>query len=172
MGLNNLYLAIKAQVQAEVPEVAFVAVWNNQLGDIESQQIYSFPFPALFIEYQAPAAVKQLGNGYQIFDPLIVRVHIIHEQLDAQDGTQEQNLDVFIHREKVHKALQKFCPDGAVSFVRSNEFPDYDHTNLYHYVIEYTTNYVDVTTSEPIGAVTTTPPTALEITKDVLPDRA
>jgi hypothetical protein len=74
---------------------AFVDVWNNQLDLAEQQQQYSFPFPAGFIEVLNVQEPKQLGDGVQLYDQLIVRIHILHNQLDAGDGTMERNMDVF-----------------------------------------------------------------------------
>ena len=71
---------------------AFVDVWNNQLELAEQQQQYSFPLPACFIEVLNVQEPKQLGDGVQLYDQLIVRLHIVHEQLDAGDGTMERNL--------------------------------------------------------------------------------
>lgn len=122
---------------------AFVDVWNNQLELAEQQQQYSFPLPASFIEILNVQEPKQLGDGVQLYDQLIVRLHIVHEQLDAGDGTMERNLDVFDLTQKTFKHMQGFEPDKASAFFRVNEERDYYHTNVYHFMQDYKTTYLD-----------------------------
>lgn len=122
---------------------AFVDVWNNQLDLAEQQQQYSFPLPAAFIEILNVQEPKQLGDGVQLYDQLIVRLHIVHEQLDAGDGTMERNLDVFDLTQKTFKRMQGFEPDKASAFFRVNEERDYYHTNVYHFIQDYKTTYLD-----------------------------
>jgi hypothetical protein len=122
---------------------AFVDVWNNQLELSEQQQQYSFLLPASFIEILNVQEPKQLGDGVQLYDQLIVRLHIVHEQLDAGDGTMERNLDVFDLTQKTFKHMQGFEPDKASAFFRVNEERDYYHTNVYHFMQDYKTTYLD-----------------------------
>jgi hypothetical protein len=122
---------------------AFVDVWNNQLELSEQQQQYSFLLPAAFIEILNVQEPKQLGDGVQLYDQLIVRLHIVHEQLDAGDGTMERNLDVFDLTQKTFKHMQGFEPDKASAFFRVNEERDYYHTNVYHFMQDYKTTYLD-----------------------------
>jgi len=122
---------------------AFVDVWNNQLELAEQQQQYSFLLPAAFIEILNVQEPKQLGDGVQLYDQLIVRLHIVHEQLDAGDGTMERNLDVFDLTQKTFKRMQGFEPDKASAFFRVNEERDYYHTNVYHFMQDYKTTYLD-----------------------------
>lgn len=122
---------------------AFVDVWNNQLELAEQQQQYSFLLPAAFIEILNVQEPKQLGDGVQLYDQLIVRLHIVHEQLDAGDGTMERNMDVFDLTQKTFKRMQGFEPDKASAFFRVNEERDYYHTNVYHFTQDYKTTYLD-----------------------------
>lgn len=122
---------------------SFVDVWNNQLELAEQQQQYSFLLPAAFIEILNVQEPKQLGDGVQLYDQLIVRLHIVHEQLDAGDGTMERNLEVFDLTQKTFKRMQGFEPDKASAFFRMNEERDYYHTNVYHFIQDYKTTYLD-----------------------------
>jgi hypothetical protein len=122
---------------------AFVDIWNNQL-ELEQQNVqYSFPMPACFIEIVNPGEPKQLGDGVQLYDPLLIRLHIIHNQLDAGNGTFERNLDVFDLTDKTFKHMQGFEPDKASAFFRVNDERDYLHTNIYHFIQDYKTTYLD-----------------------------
>jgi hypothetical protein len=166
--VKQLFLAIKGQLETEVPSIQFIQMYNRQFDLIDQGEggslIYSFPFPCVFVEFVSPSPIKQLGGGYQIYDPLLVNIHIGHELYDAGDGSMEQNLDVFDLRTLVYKALQKFEPSGAVAFMRTEETQDTNHKAIYHFIQEYTTNYIDNGMAEPVGGVTKDPPTDLDLT--------
>lgn len=161
--MKQLYLDIESQIKSQVTEVQFIHVYNSQFDLMENQESYSFPFPCVFIEFVAQNEIQQLGGGYQIFDPLMINVHIGHNLYDAGDGTMEQNLDIFDLRTKIFKALNKFEPNGAVQFIRVSETQDTNHKSVYHFIQTYKTNYIDNSRSEPVNGVTTTPPTDLEL---------
>jgi hypothetical protein len=157
--MKQLYLDIKTKLQASVPELLQISVYNNQFQSLEDRDIYSFPFPCAFVEFVNENESSQLGNGVQIFDPLYVKIHIGHTFYNGEN--QEENLDVFDLKDKIYKALQKFEPDGAVAFIRSSETQDYDHTDVYHFVQTYTTNYVDFIMNEPVDGQEVQPPFAI-----------
>lgn len=162
--MKQLYLDIKARIRDFVPEVLFIAVYNNQLESIEAQEIYSFQFPAVFIEIVSESPAEQLGNGVQIFDPLYIRIHIAHTFYNGDN--QEENLAIFDLKQNVYKALQKFEPDRAVAFIRTGEEQDTDHTDLYHFIQTYVTNYVDFDMQEPVNGIVVNPPFNLNLTID------
>lgn len=162
--MKQLYLDIKARLKLKIPDLNFIAVYNNQFDLMEGQQIYSFPFPCAFVEIVSDSEAQQLGNGVQIFDPLYVKIHIGHEFYNGDN--QEENLAVYDLRDKVYKALQKWEPNGAVAFIRSSETQDPDHTNVYHFVQTYTTNYIDTIMEQPVDGQTVNPPFELDITID------
>lgn len=160
--MKELFLAIKTQLETEVPEIKHINIWNDQLRNVENGQHYFFDFPAVFVELVTGEST-QLGKGYQIFDPLGIRIHIVHQQIDTGDGSMERNFDVFDLKKKIYIALNKFQPDGASSFMRYSDWEDYDHTNLYHAIQEYKCSYIDGDREEPLDSVETTPPTDIQI---------
>ena len=145
--MRALMEAVLAQL-ATVPGIKFQRAWNDQLNQEEQSEQYSFPSPAVFPEFLNPNEIKQLGDNIQLYDPLTVRLHILHWQLDAADGTMEQNLDAWSFAQEVYKKMQKFEPDGAVAFVRMSEERDYNHKGVYHLIQDYKTNYIDSTVQE------------------------
>lgn len=195
MSLAPVFNAIKAQLLANVANVtpfnqavtaqntlAYVQMWNNQLaswrdsfkkvGDDElvtgSNNTYIPQMPAILIEF-ANINPIELGAGVQLFDELIVRVHIVHEKLDAGDGTMEQNLEVFALVDQVYKVLNKFRPAGCIEFIRQNpQEPDYNHNGLYHYIETFVTNYVDNSQLEPVGGV---PANITKLEIDIMPEK-
>jgi hypothetical protein len=139
----------------------FVQLWNNQLAsmkeaDTEASILYSFSLPALFVEF-LNMETEQLGNGNQLYSNLVVRIHILHRQEDAGDGTLEQNLAVLDLRDAVQLALQNFRPAGASEFIRQRQQMDYNHNNVYHYTMDYGCTYIDFLTNQPVSAVTINP---------------
>ena len=139
----------------------FVQMWNNQLKkvsalDREADILYTFSLPALFIEF-LNLETDQLGNGNQIYANLVVRIHILHRQEDAGDGTMEQNLAVLDLRDAVQLALQNFRPNGASEFIRRRQLMDYSHNNIYHYIMDYACTYIDSITSQPVYGVNIDP---------------
>ncbi len=140
--MKEFLIAIRNKLQA-VPGMKYVALWNNQFDLDEDQKHYTFDFPCAFIEVINDQPVKQLGDGVQLYDPLVVRIHIGHHELDAGDGTLEQNLNVMDLMQEVFAALDGFEPDMAVAFCRTSETRDYTHTNVYHGIQDYITNLID-----------------------------
>ena len=182
MSLVPVFTAVKNQLLATVAgtkpfngavtpanALQFVQLWNNQFAkwlddikDLEFKDLeaptdtknstYAVNYPAILIEFYN-AECNQLGRGVQAYDDLIVRIHIVHQQLDAGDGTMEQNLDVYDLQDAVYSALQKFRPAGCVEFIRGRHELDWNHGNLYHYIVEYGTNYMDSIQVEPVKGV-------------------
>jgi hypothetical protein len=168
----EVFLAIKARIEANITDFNFIHKWNNYVEKLKSVDengapIYGINHPSLFVEYLTPNDIEQLGGGVQIYDPLIIKIHILHNEIDATNGDMDQNLNVFELKQKVFKALQGFEPDGCVAFVRINEEQDYDHTNLYHYIQTYQTNYVDTSMMNPVNGQETTGTTTLNETIEI-----
>ena len=53
-NLTALYNSLLAEVK-EISAFKFVAIWNNQLEQLEDGLTYAFPFPNAFIEILTPA---------------------------------------------------------------------------------------------------------------------
>lgn len=168
--MKELFLLIQAKLisvlQADYPEI-YIRVWNNQFSDLTSDDagslIYPFPFPCVFVEFITDE-IQQLGQGYQIYDPLTIRLHIGYWELDSIDGNMEQNLNVFDFKQKIFLGLNKFQCAGSGIFVRGREEQDYSHKGIYKYIQDYETNYVDQIAAEPVGGVENTPPVELDLT--------
>jgi hypothetical protein len=119
-----------------------VRVWNNQLKWIEEANIENQPLPAAFLEVPA-LKFNRLLNAVDEADA-IWRVHLIHEYLDAGDETTyEQDLAIFALRDSVVALLSQFVPTGGGILVRVAEEMDYNHTNLYHYIIDFKSAFID-----------------------------
>jgi len=127
-------------------------IWNNQLAYAEDGKGYSWPRPSAFIEIVSPAQFEIIGLGFRSAD-LGIRIHLVHDFFDAQDGTYEQDLTIFDLRDKVVSAhntdttkqsgLSQYCLTACGPLNCVSESQDYDHGNLYHYILEFICNFTD-----------------------------
>jgi len=175
--MKELFLAIQAYLIAAFPNIygysgsIFVRLWNNQVqlmkDETNEAQMYPFPLPAIFIEFLNDNEITQLGNGVQMFDPLTVRLHIVDNEFDSMDGCMEQNLNILTLKQQIYASMQGFEPNGAVAFVRTQETQDYDHSNVYHFIQDYQTNYVDFTLNRPVNGIAITKVNNVVITPEI-----
>jgi hypothetical protein len=173
--VKELYLELKQRINDKSPEIQHVAIFNNQIDLLEN--IYTegqnyqnttelFPTPAVFFEFESPSEIHQLGNGVQLYDPLNIKVHIVHTFFNGENYG--ENLEVFDVKLSVFKALQKFEPKQSVPLVRILEEQDSDHTSIYHYVMTFLTNYMDNSMNEPVDpGKTIQPPIEVELDLDL-----
>lgn len=146
------------------PQVKYCNIYNNQYGLEEEGKTYDFLKPAVFIEMQNTIDIQQLGNGNQIYNDLVIRLHIVHEFFNSTDGNgdQEQNLPVFELKQNIFATMDMLVPDGCIDLVRFSEEQNYDHKNLYIYAQDYRTNYIDNSRERPIGYIIKEAPTAFQ----------
>lgn len=153
LDLRDLLLSVEG--------VAYVQKWNNQLARIMKEggaDMQMFPFPAVLPAFLT-GDIMQLGENVQMYDPFEFELHILDWQIDAGDGTFEQNLKVYDLVKKIQKAVQKFQPglkseeDLAGCCVRVAEYEDNDHNGLTHFVIKYRTTFIDNSNQEPVDGL-------------------
>lgn len=154
-----------------VDGVVHCRMWNNQLQRVMDGKMELFDMPAVFIEFvTTDINNSSMGGGIQIFNPLIFKLHILHKQLDAGDGTFEQNLDVYDMKDKIFQKVYKFQPgisdetNKVGSCIRITEEQDYQHHFVYHYIQTYQTTLVDDQMQEPVNGIDWDPvPMPLEL---------
>ena len=59
----------------------------------------------------------------------------------------EQNLTIHDLRDLVFAKLSLFKPTMCSEMFKVSETMDYEHTNIYHYVIDFRTGFIDNTAS-------------------------
>jgi len=124
----------------------YTRIWNNQIRGLETGETYSYPTPAAFVEFVTPVTFEQMGQCFLNAD-LGVKIHLVHVFYN-EEGTFEQDLDIFDLRDKIISGMSAYCPTGCGPLNMINESQDYDHTNIYHYIIEFICNFVDSTASK------------------------
>lgn len=116
-------------------------IWNDQVKDEEGGKLYDGPKPSSYIETSNPANFLPIGQGFRSAD-LTFRIHLVHEFYNA-DGTFGQNLPVFDFRAAIITLLHLYVPIGCGCLVATDETQDYNHGSLYHYIIDFTTTFID-----------------------------
>lgn len=136
-----------------------IRLWNNQIKNEDDAQYADFAKPACFVEF-SNIIVQTLGGGQsQIYDNLLIILHLCHEFYDAQDGTFEQDLPVFEIKQRIYAALQRQKNTMAVILNRDSEEMDYDHDNIIHYKMNFKANQIDDTVLIPDGYIIKYPDT-------------
>jgi hypothetical protein len=119
----------------------YARIWNNQIESERAGDSYVYPKPAAFVETLSPVTFQEIGQNFRSAD-LGINIHLVHEFYN-EDGTFEQDLLVFDIRDKIVAALSQFKPTGCGQLVSTGEQQDYDHDNIYHYVISFVCNFID-----------------------------
>lgn len=160
-GIKDVITDLLAKIETNT-SFKYVRVFNNQFQQMEDGTVESFPMPCVFLEIVAPQTYDQLGIGYTISD-LFIRVHIGQVEYDAGDGTLEQNLSIFALRDSVIHLLQYYQPVGCGGMMKIAEQQDYQHTNVYHYTIDFKCAFVDTLGKTDGDLIIKDPPTDLEL---------
>lgn len=132
---------IGAYLKQEVPSLAFVDKYRGQL---DSQGIFTFPRPAVFIsfgrfEWESQVDGSQIGTG-------LIKFRIaVENYADSYEGSINQDLalDFFEFNEKVHEALQGLSGTYFSTLQRVTDEDDEDHGNVIVTVMEYQTTIID-----------------------------
>lgn len=136
---------LRAIMQVDNPTVPMfqtVRLWNNQTTYEKEGQYVGYNKPAVFLEVLNDVAWDQLLEGVTVADLGIV-FHIIHEFYDDQAGNFEQDLIVFDLRDAITKAFMLYQPPGCCAMMKVSETMDYEHDNIYHYIVQFVCSFVD-----------------------------
>jgi hypothetical protein len=117
-------------------------VWNNHVQNLLSGESYEWPRPAAFVEIATNFEI--IGLGFRSAD-LGIRIHLVHDYFNA-DGTFDQDLTIFDLRDQILSAkdgLSFYCPTACGPLHCIGEEQDFDHNNLYHYILNFICNFTD-----------------------------
>lgn len=159
MGLRSVFEDVINRVQSATA-IDYVRIWNDQINLAEQQNMYSFPNLACFIEMILSKSGASLGiDGGDI----TLRFHIVSTQLDAMDGTFEQNLEVYGYRDQIIDKFMYYEPIHCSGLQLVDERPDYAHSNVYHYTIDFVCSFIDETGYTLKDRISKDPPTDLNV---------
>ena len=171
--MKEVFTNISAYLQSSLTAygVTYVRMWNNQLADIKDgtftaqTALYNNTqaTPIVLVEFVSPMTINTLGNGDQFYEDLTINLHLIYDFTDSQDGTMDQDLLVLDFAQAVYFALQDYMPNIPIgAMYRVAEQHDFDHSNLYHFIQTYKTNFVDSIRNRPISGVLSDPNDTLQ----------
>lgn len=173
--MKNLYAGLKARVVAKdlTSIIKFIGKWDQSVLDrLEKGKDHAFRLPAVFFEFVSPQDVISVGGGVQLFDPLVVRVHVLHEFYNDTDTGTRINLDVYDVGKTVHGWIQNYQVTGADygsgPLCRTSVEEDDTHGQVFHYIASYTTTWVDNSTTYPEGGIEQDPPFYADISAETL----
>ena len=145
--------------------IDYVRVWNDQLTQMERQDIYSFPNLACFVEIDLQKS--SLSSGI-VGGDIVLRFHLVHTELDAGDGTMEQNLTVFGYRDELIGLLMYYELLGCSGLQLVGERPDYNHSDVYHYILEFNCSFIDDAGDTTTTQIVKDPPTDLQVNATIV----
>ena len=61
---------------------AYIRMWNDQATLLWEGKMQMFQMPAVFIEFSTAEIDTTLGGGLQIYNPVLINIHILHWKLD------------------------------------------------------------------------------------------
>lgn len=116
-------------------------IWNDQVKRLlEAKNYERFP-PSVYLEMKMlnPTNLGQKENAFDIE----FRFHIVMMELNANNTSMDNNINIFTFRDLVNAAMVAFMPPqcGPLNYIGEN--PSYNHTNLYEYILRYHSHYID-----------------------------
>lgn len=149
--MKQLYLDIITHLGLKMPEIKHFSVFNNQFEQLKDGTVDTITFPCVFVEFTTDN-ISQLGNGVQAFDPLVVKLHIGDNYFTGENGL-DVNLNILDLRSRVTKYMHGQYFNGCSGLIRYSEEQDNEHTNVYHFIQYYKTEFIDTEFDKPVDRV-------------------
>ena len=127
-------------------------VFNNNIKRmLDGKNYLPFNYPQCYVEVKF-LNQKNLLDKYNAMDADII-FHILDQQFDAGDGSYDQNFEIFTYRDAIVKAFQLYFAPNCGPMAYLNEDMNFNHTNLYEYIVRFRCHYIDITAIDtPITA--------------------
>lgn len=143
-----------------------VRMWNNQIAWEKDGSGYTFEKPACFLELRPGETLQYLDNVTSTDYTFIL--HIVDMRLGEPDEVgMDQNLTVYEYRDKTKAKMVGFSPRNCSTMFQTDERQDYDHTDVYHYLLDFKSGMTDTKGSildpEQDKVTYSSPPTNLEL---------
>lgn len=134
------YINLKKQIEYYLPEIKYIALWNNQFARsngtrTDERKEHAFNYPCVFIQYHSPE-FRQLSLGIQEFD-IEITSHLGFKSLLTEDTK------ILELKEKLYYVMQRFQSDNWARLSRVNEEWDFDHDNVSVLKTQYHTRGMD-----------------------------
>lgn len=164
--MRELYLFIKAHIEANLPEFKTVRLWRNQYNrsNIDRDE-NAFRYPSCFIEFVTEAYDNQ-AIGYRDVS-LIVRFHMGFQSywLEKDDNfTIMSDFDRVMFRFRGNED----DPVNFTSFQKGLTYDEPDGSNVDLQIVEYRTIFRELSSYDPGVEVA---PVDLDLTAELLPEK-
>ncbi len=133
MVRSELYEAIKAKLEQEVPEVKHIDLWNHNVEFIEQEDAWERP--AVFVEFGKinwepfAGGRKQRGKG-------VVNIHLV---TDWDEGQHKQS---FALGQKVSEALDGLEGENFNGMALSETATNHNHEEILESIDGYAVRYM------------------------------
>jgi hypothetical protein len=149
----------------------FTILWNNQIEYLKQGQTLALPNLCAFIEIIVDSSNAVGGRSYNVESDLSINIHLLHTHYSTE-SMHDENLLVYDFRKLVMDKLYDFKANNMVAtFDKVGETMDFEHDNLYHYVLNYKTRIREQINTSGIFTLSV-PPVSLQINlnnKQILP---
>lgn len=129
---KELYNAIKAKLNAEVPEVAHIDLWNHNVEFIEQED--GWDRPAVFVEIATINCSPFQGRGHR--GKGLVRLHII---TDWTEGGQGAAWDL---SNKIHSAIEGLSGEHFNGMTLAQIDTNHNHEEILESIDSYEVRYL------------------------------
>lgn len=135
--MRDLYIALKAQIEEQIPAIKKVGLFNNQFKHLlrDKPNENPFQFPAVFIEMN-PFNFCENTFGLQNYD-LNLTTHLGFKSHETDD------LDILTIKQDLYQVVQRFRQGYFDKLIRKDEEPDFDHGSIQVYRTIYKTHGKD-----------------------------
>ncbi len=130
---KELYIALKQEIERELPEIKTVRLFNNQFENESTEN--AFLYPCCLLQFQANG-FKELSQGVQQFD-MTVTTHLGFESYKDED------VDILRLKQDLYKVVNRFRNEYFSRLLRVDERPNYNHSNVQVYETDYKTTGKD-----------------------------
>lgn len=135
--MKTLFLNLQDFITLNLPNVAHIDLWNNQLSNLDVEN--PIAWPAVFVEYMPVTWTRQMGAKK---GDLSVKIHFVQEtycSTFAGSVNQTDALSILDRAEEVEDMLEDFAGESASAFVGVSTEVDNNHDMLIDTIIEYST---------------------------------
>ena len=135
-----MQLAIYNQLKARIStlqSLKYVALWNNQY-ERENENV-AFGYPNCFIEFPAADYIENLQGQQQ--GTMTIALHLGFESYKTEDT------DVLQLKQDLNSLIHGWSTPYNSKFLRRSEVQSNDHTNIQEFIITYTMQGFDYSSS-------------------------
>lgn len=139
-----------AEALANVPDVEFVDLWNDDGSHFSGGSVY--PLPAVFIEFEA-IEWKQQGMGARR-GSLALRLHVLTRAIPTHGHTDPripEALAVFDLLDQINATMQGLRGPNFSGFMLTTSATNHAHPEIWENVERYVCGVQDITAMHPVS---------------------